>query len=85
MNKELIKKLYAERKRLYPNGCPVPPRGCGKTFVYLSHYLTYIAYDFVCDIYKHLAENVSWEEAHNDMKHYINNTWNLVRERVGIE
>lgn len=78
MNKELIKTLYAERKRLYPNGCPVAPRGCGKIFVYLSHYLTYIAYDFVCDIYKHLDEDVSLEEAHDDMKNYINEIWEEV-------
>lgn len=38
-NKELIKTLYAERKRLYPNGCPFAPRGCGKTFLYLMHFL----------------------------------------------
>lgn len=78
MNKELIKTLYTERKRLYPNGCPITPRGCGKTFLYMSHFLIYTAYDFVCDIYKHMDREVSLEEAHNDMKNYINEIWKEV-------
>lgn len=76
-NKELIKTLYAERKRLYPNGCPFAPRGCGKTFLYMSHFLLYTSYDFVIDIYKRMDREVTLEEAHNDMKDYINEMWKL--------
>ena len=76
-NKELIKTLYAERKRLYPNGCPFAPRGCGKTFLYMSHFLLYTSYDFVIDIYKRMDREVILEEAHNDMKDYINEMWKL--------
>ena len=76
-NKELIKTLYAERKRLYPNGCPFAPRGCGKTFLYMSHFLLYTSYDFVIDIYKCMDREVTLEEAHNDMKDYINKMWKL--------
>lgn len=80
MNKELIKTLYAERKRLYPNGCPVAPRGCGKTLLYMSHFLTYTAYDYVCGIYKHMDREVSLEEAHNNIKDYINEMWKITEE-----
>ena len=81
MNKKLIKELYAERKRLYPNGCPFAPRGSGKTFTYMYHFLVYTAYDFVCDIYKHMDRKVSLEEAHNNMRDYINEMWRIVEER----
>ena len=71
-NKELIKTLYVERKRLYPNGCQFAPRGCGKTFLYLMHFLRYVAYDVVIDEYRKTNREISLEEAHNDMKDYIN-------------
>lgn len=38
MNEELIKQLKEERSRLYPYGLPVQPRGCSKTYLYLSHF-----------------------------------------------
>ena len=81
MNKRLIKTLYAERKRLYPHGCPFAPRGCGKTFTYMIHFLTYTAYDYVCDIYKHIDNKVSLEEAHDHMREYINEMWRIAEER----
>lgn len=80
MNEELIKTLYAERKRLYPNGCPIAPRGCGKTFLYMSHFLMYTAYDFMCDIYKCMGRKVTLEEAHNDMEYYVNKMWEIIKE-----
>lgn len=76
-NKELIKTLYVERKRLYPNGCPFAPRGCGKTFLYLMHFLRYVSYDVVIDECRKTNREISLEEAHNDMKDYINEMWKL--------
>ena len=81
MNKELIKTLKKERKRLYPNGYPFAPRGSGKTFTYMYHFLVYTAYDFVCGIYMNMDRKVSLEEAHNDMRDYIKEMWRIVEER----
>ena len=81
MNKALIKTLYAERKRLYPNGCPFAPRGCGKTRLYMSHLLLYTAYDYVCGICKRIDKKVSLEEAHDLMREYINEMWRIAEER----
>ena len=81
MNKELIETLYAERKRLYPNGFPLAPRGCGKTRLHMSHFLLYTAYDYVCDICKHIDKKVSLKEAHSLIKYYINEMWRIAQER----
>lgn len=81
MNKELIKTLYAERKRLYPNGCPFASRGCGKTRLYMMHFLTYTAYGYVCDIYKRIDREVSLEEAHDHIKDYVSEMWRIAEER----
>lgn len=82
MNKELIKALYAERKRLYPNGCPIAPRGCGKTMLYTLHTLIYMAYDYVCATYKYMDRKVSLEESHNDIRKYINEALRRAEERL---
>lgn len=71
MNEELIKTLKEERSRLYLNGCPIQPRGCAKTYLYLSHFLRYTAYDFVCDIYKYMTTEVTLETAHKDINDYV--------------
>lgn len=73
MNEELIKTLKEERRKLYPNGCHIQPRGCAKTYLYLSHFLRYTAYDFVCDIYKHMTTEVTLETAHKDINDYVVN------------
>ena len=80
-NRKLIKTLKRERKRLYPNGCPFAPRGYGKTYLYMSHFLLYTSYDFVCDFYKRMVREVTLEEAHNDMRNYINEMWRMAEER----
>ena len=76
MNKELIKILKEHRRKLYPNGCPVPARGCGKTNLFLAHFLRYTAYDFVCNIYKDMDRKVSLEEAYRDMGEFIEKMMN---------
>ena len=76
-NRKLIRTLKKERRKLYPHGCPIQPRGCWKTYLYMSHFLLYTAYDYVCNIYKHTDREVSLEEAHNDMKDFINEMWTL--------
>lgn len=71
MNDELIKQLYEERKKIYPYGCPIQPRGNGKTFLYLSHFLRYTAYDLICGIYKHINREMTLEQAHKDIDDYV--------------
>lgn len=71
MNEELIKTLKEERSKLYPNGCPIQPRGCAKTYLYLSHFLRYTAYDYVCSVYEHVNTQMTIEEARKDMNDYI--------------
>lgn len=71
MNKKLIKTLKKERKKLYPYGCPIQPRGYGKTYLYLSHFLRYIAYDLVCEGYKQITEEITLEEAHKDINDFV--------------
>lgn len=71
MNEELIKTLKEERSKLYPHGCPVQPRGCAKTYLYLSHFLRYTAYDYVCSVYEHINTQMTIEEARKDMNDYI--------------
>ena len=80
-NRKLIRTLKKERRKLYPHGLPIQHRGCGKTRLYMSHFLLYTAYDYVCDIYKHIDKEVSLEEAHGHMKDYINEMWRIVEER----
>ena len=71
MNENLIKQLNDERQKIYPNGCPVQPRGSAKTYLYLSHFLRYMAYDYVCAIYKHCNREFTLEDAHKDMQDYV--------------
>lgn len=83
MNEELIKTLYEERNKLYPYGCPIRPRGCGKTLTYMYYFLAYISYDVVCNKYrcKCINRKISLEEAHRDMRDYIKEVWRRVEER----
>ena len=74
-NRKLIRTLKKERRKLYPHGLPIQPRGCGKTYLYMSHFLLYIAYDYVIGKYKKLDREVSLEEAHKDMTDFINEMW----------
>lgn len=76
-NRKLIRMLKKERRKLYPHGLPIQPRGCDKTYLYMSHFLLYTSYDFVIDIYKRMEREATLEEAHNDMKDYINEMWKL--------
>lgn len=71
MNKELIKQLKEERVKLYPNGCPTQPRGSGKTYLYLSHFLRYNAYDLYCQIYECCNYKITLESAHKDINEFI--------------
>lgn len=76
-NRKLIRTLKKERLKLYPHGLPIQPRCCSKTYLYMSHFLLYVSYDFVCGIYKNMDREVSLEEAHNDMKDFINKMWTI--------
>ncbi len=78
-NGKLIKQLKEERQRLYPHGLPIRPRGCGKIYLYLMHFLRYIAFDVVIDEYKKIDREVSLEEAHEDMNYFISEMW-LIKE-----
>ena len=76
-NRKLIRTLRRERRKLYPYGLPILARGCGKTNLYLAHFLKYIAFDIVIDRYENTDREVSLEEAHKDMDDFINEMWAL--------
>lgn len=71
MNERLINQLMVERDKLFPNGCPVQPRGCSKTYMYLALFLRWNAYDFMSQIYKHVNGEITLEEAHKDIDNYV--------------
>lgn len=71
MNENLIKQLMNERNGMFPYGCLIPPRGCSKTYTYLALFLRWNAYDFMCQIYKHVNGEVTLEEAHRDIDNYV--------------
>lgn len=79
-NRKLIKRLKEERRKLYPHGLPIQPRGCGKTFLHLGHFLRYIAFDVVIDEYKKIDREVSLEEAYEDMNYFIKEMWAMTEE-----
>ena len=71
MNDELVRQLKDECSNLYPNGCPVQPRGCGKTYLYLSHFLRWYAYKLYCQLYECCNYEVTLESAHKDINDFI--------------
>lgn len=71
MNREIIKQLKEECSKLYPNGCPVQPRGFGKTYLYLSHFLRWYAYQLYCQVYEYCNYEVTLEMAHKDIEEFI--------------
>ena len=79
-NRKLIKILKEERRKLYPYGLPIHPRGCAKTYLYLTHFLKYIAYDVVIDSYKKINREVSLEEAYKDMNDFVSKMWALKQD-----
>ena len=70
-NRKLIKILKEERRKLYPYGLPIQPRGYSKTSLHLIHFLRYVAYDVVIDIYEKTGQEVSLEEAHEHMNYFV--------------
>ena len=74
-NRRLIKRLKEERRKLYPYGLPIQPRGCGKTSLHLMHFLRYVAFDVVIDEYKKTDREVSLEQAYEDMNYFIKEMW----------
>lgn len=71
MNEDLIKQLMNERDEMFPYGCPIQPRGSSKTYTYLALFLRWNAYNFMCQIYKHLNGEITLEEAHKDIDNYV--------------
>lgn len=71
MNEELIKQLMNERDEMFPYGCPIQPRGCSKTYTYLALFLRWNAYNFMCQIYKHVNGEITLEDAHKDIDDYV--------------
>ena len=78
-NRKLIRILKKERRKLYPHGIPIQPRGCSKTYTYLAHALRYIAYDVVISDYRNVDKEVSLEEAHKDMNEFVADMWKEVK------
>lgn len=77
-NRKLIRTLKKERRKLYPYGLPIQPRGYGKTFLYMAHVLRYMAYYVAIDTYKKMDREVSLEEAHKYMNDFISKIWEEV-------
>lgn len=71
MNSELIKQLKEECNKLYPNGCPTHPRQYGKTYLHLSHFLRWYAYQLYCQVYEHCNYEVTLEMAHKDINNFV--------------
>lgn len=71
MNDELISKLKNERNKLYPNGCLIQGRRCGKTYLYLSHFLRWNAYELYMQVYKVANYKVSLEQAHKEINGFV--------------
>jgi hypothetical protein len=71
MNKELIQQLKEECNKLYPSGCPLQPRGSAKTYLYLSHFLRYYAYQLYYQIYECCNYEVTLESAHDDINKFV--------------
>lgn len=63
--------LRQEQKTMYPHGCPIQPRGCSKTFLYLSHFIRWSAYENFIPIYAKDGFGYSLEQAHRDINEYV--------------
>lgn len=71
MNEELIKQLKEERSKLYPNGCLIQPRGSGKTYLYLSHFLKCYAYDLCCQMLERAVLPMNIDYAHKWINEFV--------------
>lgn len=71
MNEELIKQLMEERSSLYPYGAPVQPRGCGKTYLYLGHFLKWHAYDLCCQMLGRAVLQMNIDYAHKWINEFV--------------
>lgn len=71
MNQKLIQELKDECDKLYPNGCPIQPRGSAKTYLYLSHFLRWSAYQLYCQVYENCNGEISIESAHKDIDMFV--------------
>lgn len=79
-NRKLIKRLRKERRKLYPYGLPIQPRGYGKTFLYLMYFLRYVAFDVVIDKCKKTDREISLEEAYEYMNLFIKEMWEIKQD-----
>lgn len=71
MNEELIKQLMEERSALYPYGLPIQPRGCSKTYLYLSHFLRWHAYDLCCQMLECAVLPMNIDYAHKWINEFV--------------
>lgn len=71
MNAELIMRLKAERSKLYPNGCLIQPRGSGKTYLYLNHFLRWHGYDLCCQMLEHAVLPMNIDYAHKWINEFV--------------
>jgi hypothetical protein len=71
MNQELINTLKEECNKLYPRGCPIQPRGNSKTYLHLSHFLRWYAYQLYCQVYEHCNYEITLEMAHQDIEDFV--------------
>lgn len=79
-NRKLIKRLKEERRKLYPYGFPLQPRGYGKTSLHLMHFLKYMAFDVVIDYCKKIDKEISLEDAYEYMNLFISEMWAIKQD-----
>lgn len=73
MNEQLIKQLREEQKSYsFDTKELIYSRGCGKTTLQLTIYLTYYAYALLCDALALCEEEWTLEEAHKYIKDLVN-------------
>lgn len=72
MNNELIKQLREEQKAYsFDTKELIYSRGCGKSMLQLTVYLTYYAYSLLCDALALCEEEWTLEEAHDYIKDFV--------------
>lgn len=72
MNEQLIQQLREEQQAYsFDTKELIYSRGCGKTYMQLTIYLTYYAYSLLCDALALCEEEWTLDEAHEYIKDFV--------------
>lgn len=75
MNRQIIRELKRERRKLYPYGLPIEARGSGKTMLHLSHVLRYFSFQVAIDFCKKSEKEVTMDSVRKIMNDFIDEMW----------